>query len=76
MMKDKTTVTVPSSYDWIANDLEGYEETYTITIKHQADGSFRVTGPVRHLESFVEDLTMGDHESIEDIWETEEVTNF
>lgn len=75
-MEDKTTVTVPSHYSCIADDLEGYEETYTISIKHQDDGSFQVTGPVRRLMSFVDDLTMGDHRSIEDIWGTEEVTTF
>lgn len=70
-----TTVTISSHYAFLstlsnAEEISATEDDYGIAINKLDDGSFEVTGPYRSVNSFVDDICIGDKRSVAAIMKT------
>lgn len=68
------TVTVSKHYEFLSSlkddAIEDTCDNYEITITKDENGDFLVTGPEENLESFADDITAGDSQSVHAIMAT------
>lgn len=60
------TVIIPKHYASFST-IEDVEEVYSLKAKTLSSGDIEVTGDPQNVESFVNDLTMGDQDAMDEI---------